>query len=142
MEHPAFPEVTEHHEPSGSTKRIWRTFWILTIVTIIELMLGLLIYAFEGMPSWLVMALKGVICILTLVKAFYIVAVFMHLGDEIKNMVMTVVTPLVLFVWFITAFLWDGSSFRALRNRYQEMPQVERMQQPVKAADTATHPLN
>ncbi len=31
---------------------------------------------------------------------------------------MTIVVPLLLFVWFIAAFLWDGNSYRNLRNRY------------------------
>ena len=46
---------------------------------------------------------------LTLVKAGYIVKVFMHLGDEVKSFITTVLIPLVLFVWFIIAFLADGS---------------------------------
>ena len=51
-------------------------------------------------------------------KAFYIVAYFMHLKHELKNMIMTIVVPLLLFVWFITAFLYEGNSYRNLRNRY------------------------
>jgi cytochrome c oxidase subunit 4 len=51
-------------------------------------------------------------------KAFYIVAYFMHLKHEIKNLIMTIVVPLALFVWFIIAFLYDGNSFRNLRNTY------------------------
>ena len=31
---------------------------------------------------------------------------------------MTIVVPLMLFLWFIGAFLWDGNSFRNLRNDY------------------------
>jgi cytochrome c oxidase subunit IV len=53
-----------------------------------------------------------------LAKAFYIVAYFMHLKHELKNLIMTIVVPLALFVWFITAFLTDGNSFRNLRNTY------------------------
>ena len=51
-------------------------------------------------------------------KAFYIVAYFMHLKHEVKNLIMTIVVPLTLFVWFIVAFLADGNSFRNLRNDY------------------------
>ena len=32
----------------------------------------------------------------------------MHLGDEVKNFFITIMIPLVLFVWFIIAFLADG----------------------------------
>ena len=59
---------------------------------------------------------KGMVCILTLAKAYYIVSIFMHLGDEIRNMIMTIVVPLCLFIWFIIAFLWDGNSWKNLRN--------------------------
>lgn len=46
---------------------------------------------------------------LTMFKAGYIVKVFMHLGDEIKNMILTIMIPLSLFIWFIVAFLYDGN---------------------------------
>jgi cytochrome c oxidase subunit 4 len=65
-----------------------------------------------------VLAFKGMVSILTLAKAYYIVSVFMHLGDEVRNLIMTIVVPLCLFVWFITAFLVDGNSWKNLRNRY------------------------
>src|SRR5215212_44724 len=137
-----FAEVTHHHEPSEGTGRIWKTFWILLIITIIELALGFSMYLIPAMPGWLHMFIKGVICILSLAKAFYIVSIFMHLGDEIRNMIMTIVVPLLLFVWFIGAFLWDGNSYRTLRNRYQELPDAQQLKRPVHAGDTATHPLH
>jgi cytochrome c oxidase subunit IV len=132
-------EITYHHEPAESTKRIWRTFWILLILTLIELALGFSMYAFHEMPGWLHLFIKGVICILTLAKAFYIVSVFMHLGDEIRNMIMTVVVPLMLFIWFIAAFLWDGNSYRTMRNRYDKYKMEQTMPRPVKHGDTTQH---
>jgi cytochrome c oxidase subunit IV len=114
-------EVTFHHHVPGeeNVKRIWKTFWVLLIITIFELGLGLLMYATE-FPHWLDLAIKGVIAILTLAKAFYIISIFMHLGDEIRNMIMTVAVPILLFIWFITAFLWDGNSYKNLRNKYDK----------------------
>ncbi len=138
MEHNSISEVSVHHEPSGSTKRIWRTFWILSIITMVELGLGLSMYAFESLPGWLHLFFKGLICILTMAKAFYIVSIFMHLGDEIRNMIMTIVVPLLLFVWFIAAFLWDGNSYRTNRNRYDVYKRDKTMERPVKSGDT-TH---
>jgi hypothetical protein len=64
------------------------------------------------------LGIKGVIVILMMAKAFYIVAYFMHLKHELKNLIMTIVVPLALFIWFITAFLSDGNSFKNLRNTY------------------------
>jgi cytochrome c oxidase subunit IV len=140
MEHNTqFTEVTHHHAPSEGTGRIWRTFWILLIITLIELALGFSMYFFAGMPSWLHLFIKGAITILSLAKAFYIVSVFMHLGDEIRNMIMTIVVPLMLFVWFIGAFLWDGNSFRTMRNRYDKYKEERTLPRHEQAGDTTQH---
>lgn len=136
--HNTSSEVTFHHEASDSTKRIWRTFWLLLIITMIELGLGLAMYAIE-MPGWMHLFLKGVIVILTLAKAYYIVSVFMHLGDEIRNLIMTVVVPLMLFIWFIGAFLWDGNAYRTKRNRYDKYFQETTMERNLKSGDTSNH---
>lgn len=125
-------EITFHAGHSGSTKKIWNTFWLLSALTIVELAIGLIIYNMhkgENPNPVIVLAFKGAVCILTLAKAYYIVSVFMHLGDEVRNLIMTIVVPLCLFVWFLTAFLWDGNSWKVLRNRYNGMPgQVEKVQ--------------
>ena len=89
---------------------------ILSVFTIIELILGFWMISLTS--DALILAIKGTIVILMMAKAFYIVAYFMHLKHEVKNLIMTIVVPLSLFVWFIGAFLWDGSSFRNLRNNY------------------------
>lgn len=119
---PASSEVTfEHHMDDATFKqRVKKTTLILSVFTIIELALGFTIYTMhKGEPSHgLLLLIKGVICILTLGKAFYIVSVFMHLGDEIRNFTMTILLPLLLFIWFIIAFLADGNSYKNLRNKY------------------------
>ena len=113
------PEISFAPEHASGTKKIWRTFWLLSLITILELGIGLSIYTIHkgaNPNATLVLAFKGMVCILTLAKAYYIVSIFMHLGDEIRNMIMTIVVPLMLFVWFITAFLWDGNAWKNLRN--------------------------
>jgi len=112
MEHIA---DAEHH--GGGTKEVIKVTIILSVLTVIELALG---FAMMGMEqgSSLKLAIKGTIVILMLAKAFYIVGYFMHLKHEVKNLIMTIVVPLLLFVWFITAFLYDGNSFRNLKNTY------------------------
>jgi cytochrome c oxidase subunit IV len=110
---------TAHHghgtEPSFSTRAIWRTFWILLIITCVELVIGMFIAPhFYNLKIFF----NILYIFLTLTKAFYIVAEFMHLRHELKNLIMTIVVPLFLFVWFLAAFLWDGASYRELRDRY------------------------
>lgn len=112
-------EAGSHHDGDAQVKRIWKTFWILLVLTILELGIGLTIYNIhkgENPNQTLVLAFKGLVCILTMAKAFYIVSIFMHLGDEIRNMIMTIIVPLMLFVWFIAAFLWDGNAWKNNRN--------------------------
>jgi len=138
MEQHTASEITYHHEPSGDTRRIWRTTIILSVLTLIELGLGFLMY-FTEFPHWIDLFLKGIIVILTLAKAFYIVSIFMHLGDEIRNLIMTIFVPLMLFIWFIAAFLWDGNSFRTLRNRYDPYYKETTSEKKTNTADTTTH---
>ena len=109
-------EISFAPKANPSTKHIWKVFWILLFITMIELGLGLSIYAYLHDASLAKNLVKGLVVILSLAKAFYIVAYFMHLGDELKNMVITIVVPLMLFIWFIIAFLYEGSSWRNLRN--------------------------
>lgn len=130
-------EVTFHHHVDDSEfkSRVRKTTILLSVITVIELLLGLAMYAWD-LDGFLALAIKGIIVILTLAKAFYIVAVFMHLGDEIRNMIMTIVVPLLLFIWFIAAFLWDGNSFRTNRNRYDEFKKEQTLERPVRKGDT------
>ena len=138
-------EVTFQHHTSDEDfkRRVRKTTILLSVITIIELGLGLTIYA-TALPDWINMFIKGIIVILTLAKAFYIVSIFMHLGDEIRNMIMTIAVPLLLFVWFIAAFLWDGNEYKNLRNRYDKTKQEEliKLNSPLKAADTTRHHLD
>jgi hypothetical protein len=129
------PEMTfeHHHSDEEFTRRIKKTTILLSVITVIELGIGLTIYTIHkgaNPNELLVLMFKGMVCILTLAKAYYIVSVFMHLGDEIRNMIMTIIVPLMLFIWFVTAFLWDGNSYKNLRNNYdkhfQERTAVEK----------------
>ena len=112
----------QHHtEDAEFRRRVRKTTILLSVITAIELGIGLTIYTIHkgaNPNAYLVLAFKGMVCILTLAKAYYIVSVFMHLGDEIRNMIMTIVVPLMLFIWFIAAFVIDGNSYKNLRNKY------------------------
>lgn len=110
-------EQTSHDNAHASfdTKPIWRTFWVLLGITLVELTLATIHMKTEFPPK---MVLNGMYLILTCAKAFYIIAEFMHLRHEIKNLIMSIAIPACLFIWFAVAFLWDGNSFRNLRNSY------------------------
>ncbi len=130
--------AVDHSHGEAQVKRIWKAFWILLVLTIIELALGLSIYYIdmEANPSeTLILFLKGVITILTLAKAFYIISIFMHLGDEVRNLIMSLAIPALLFIWFIFTFLYEGNSYRNLRNTDAgSRPYIQKVQEhPVPA---------
>jgi cytochrome c oxidase subunit IV len=107
---------TAQHEENHGNGEVKKVTIILSVLTIVELILG---FWMIGITSEaLRLAIKGTIIILMMAKAFYIVAYFMNLKHELKNLIMTIVVPLGLFIWFIIAFLYDGNSFRNLRNTY------------------------
>lgn len=102
--------IMSHHddikspESKKQLKRITKILILLSIITVVEVAFGLL-FSYT-MPRGI---LNTIFLVLTLLKAGYIVAVFMHLGDEVKSFIWLVLVPLVLFVWFIIAFLADGN---------------------------------
>lgn len=125
MEHSSTisPEITfeQHHSDAEFKRRVKKTTILLSVITIIELAIGLIIYTLNKSDvnrDFLILGFKGVVCILTIAKAYYIVSVFMHLGDEIRNMIITIVVPLMLFIWFIIAFIYEGNSYKNLRNKF------------------------
>ena len=109
--------VMQHHhdvnseESKSQVKRIWKIFWILLVITIAEVIMGM--FFSHSIPRAVA---NFFFLLLTIIKAGYIVAVFMHLGDELKNFMVTVLVPLVLFVWFIIAFLADGGFWLKMNN--------------------------
>lgn len=93
--------------PKPKTKKIWKVFWILLALTALEFVI-----AFVLPPS---MFKVGIFIILTIVKAFYIVAEFMHLGHEVKFLVWSIILPMIFVVWLIIAMMYEGSSVFDLR---------------------------
>ncbi len=99
----------ESKESKTQVGKIWRVTGVLAIITVLEAIVGILAEDAEGaMKTW-----RNIFfLVLTLIKAGYIVAIFMHLGDERKNFRTAVLVPLVLFIWFIVAFLVDGGYWK------------------------------
>lgn len=95
-------------ESKSKVKNIWKITAYLTVITLIEVCIGLYGH-YSHVAGGMKTAYNLVFILLTVLKAGLIVSVFMHLGDEIKGMIMTILIPLTLFIWFIIAFLADGA---------------------------------
>ena len=132
MEHTHTAEGHENAHVDSSTKKIWKTFWILLAITMVEVGLAFL-HLETGFPSRVL--LNAVFVGLTVVKAFYIVAEFMHLGHEIKNLIYTILLPLLLFVWFIIAFLYEGNSWKNMIKDLKPGTPIEAQKAPVKEGE-------
>lgn len=94
----------------SNTQKIWGVLVFLSIVTAIEVVLGIL--KPEGLikTSFLGMKLLNwIFIILTLVKAYYITWDFMHMRDEKASLRRTVVwTPIFLVSYLIFILLLEA----------------------------------
>jgi caa(3)-type oxidase subunit IV len=104
--------TNEHtHEHISHTKLIWKVFGILSVITIVEVALGII------KPEWLHLVnflgtslLNSIFLILTLLKAYYITWFFMHMADEKKELRRAVVwTAIFLITYLATLFLIEAS---------------------------------
>ncbi len=104
---------SEHHESPEGVWWIWKVFIILLVVTTVEVALGII------KPPFLMGDLLGtsilnvIFILLTLLKAFYIVAEFMHLKFERTNFIWTIALPMLILIPYLTFILLSegGSMF-------------------------------
>lgn len=99
--------VSHHSEEEGKKMRktIWLIFWLLLAVTAVEVTIGIF---WQGWGlAWTFV--KWTFIILTLFKAYYIVAHYMHLKHEYKNFIYMVALPyIVLAVYLIVMMLTEA----------------------------------
>lgn len=108
---PYSEEEYKHH-----VKDVYKTTGILAAVTIVEVVFALLYekYGIEdaGMPR---LPLMIFVTVASLVKAYWIMAVFMHVKHEKKGFILSILVPTLFLVWAIIAFMLEGDSWSWLR---------------------------
>ena len=82
-------------------KHILKVALYLFVVTVLEFLVAFTIDAGTLKTS--------IFVVMTIVKAFYIIFEFMHLGHEVKGLRYMVIYPMILVVWMLVAFLIEGS---------------------------------
>ena len=89
-----------HSEEEGIKirKNIVKVTVLLTVLTTIEVLMGIF---FKRSETFTWTAIKWTFIVMTLVKAAYIVLVFMHLGDERSNMKKAILAPYILFICYL-----------------------------------------
>ena len=99
----------EEYKKNVST--IWKTTGILSVITILEVVLAIKADSL-GLSYGIVAFLVSVA---SLIKAYYIMGVFMHLGYETKGFRFVVLFPFVFLFWGFISMSMDGLSFSGMR---------------------------
>lgn len=108
-----------HHDDAAGKKirrKLWNVFWLLLAVTLIEIGVGL--YASEH-SDVSKLFLKCFFIFFTIVKAFYIVYVFMHLGDEARVAKWIIIAPFTGFILYLIFMLVMGEG------NYQKVHRID-----------------
>ena len=103
-----------HSEEQGVKirKKIWFVTALLSIITTVEVLMGVfLTKGILGAESAAWATVKIAYILMTIVKAGYIVMIFMHLGDERKSFKWVILAPYALFiVYLLFILLTEGVS--------------------------------
>ena len=99
------------HSHESNTGRIWKVFGLLSVITIVEVILGIIKPESLYTNNLFHMNyLNWIFIILTLVKAYYIMWAFMHLEGEKASLRWSIVAPLVfLIAYLILILLIEGN---------------------------------
>ena len=100
------------HEHVSNTKRIWTVFGFLSLITIVEVILGIIKPGVLHNNSLLGLnLLNWIFIILTGVKAYYIVYAFMHMEGEKSTLRNSVIWPLIFLVVYLLFILLTEADY-------------------------------
>ncbi|KOY52023.1 cytochrome C oxidase subunit IV family protein [Polaribacter dokdonensis] len=99
------------HAHESNVKKIWMVFGLLSVVTIVEVALGIIKPDILHLTSFLgTSPLNWIFIILTLFKAYYIAWSFMHLEGEKTWFRRSIVwTAIFLICYLVTLLLIEGN---------------------------------
>lgn len=113
---PSYETMYNHDEAYGKKARrtLWNVFWVMLIITIVELVIGFMAPS-KGWSG--TFGLKALFIGLTIAKAAAIVWWFMHLGHEVKFFKYVILVPYITFMLYsifiiLTEGMYAGESGR------------------------------
>ncbi len=101
-----------HEHETMSKGRIWKVFFILLAITVVEFIIALAIpekMMSQGVKNFFYIAL-------TLLKAYYIVAFFMHLKFEKYALIVAILVSFIFIIYFIILMLAEGNYLNSHMN--------------------------
>jgi cytochrome c oxidase subunit 4 len=103
----------EHgHEEGMTKKRIMKIFLILLLITCVEFIIALYLVPKGIIPGHLA---NPIYIVLTLFKAFYIVAYFMHLKFEKVSLIFAIIVPILFIIGLILVLTNESHHWIDLR---------------------------
>jgi caa(3)-type oxidase subunit IV len=110
-EHTHTTDHAEHGE-TMTKKKIWQVFFVLLGITCVEFMIALYLVP-HGVIK--VNVANPIYIVLTLAKAFYIVAYFMHLKFEKVGLIFSIVVPVLFIIGLILVLTNESHHWIDLR---------------------------
>ncbi len=104
-------EHSGEHE-SMTKKKIWNVFFILLAITCVEFFIAL--YVVPHYPVFHPFV-NPVYIVLTLLKAFFIVAYFMHLKFERMSLIFAIIVPILFIIGLILVLTNESHHWFDLR---------------------------
>jgi cytochrome c oxidase subunit IV len=104
----SYAPMVNHSEEEGKAirKKVWFVTILLSVITTVEVAMGIIL-SNKDASYW--PFVKWSFIILTVVKAFYIVMEFMHLGHENKTLRRLIIIPYVFFIiYMIFLIIMEG----------------------------------
>ena len=106
-------EGSAYGEHETMTKgRIWNVFFILLGITAVEFFIALYLAPHFGIPSKIV---NPAYILLTLLKAYFIVAFFMHLKFEKVGLALAIIVPILFIIGLILVLTNESHYWIGLR---------------------------
>lgn len=107
--HDPFPnyEMLAHHDEAHgkkARKKLWGVFWLLLGVTLIEVFVGIKAPDWDLSKTFLKVFFIG----FTIIKAYYIVYTFMHLGEEERWTKWIIIAPFTGFILYLIFMMTIG----------------------------------
>ena len=95
----------------SNEQKIWGVLIFLSIVTIIEVALGIIKPDFLSAYFMRMKLLNWIFIILTIIKAYYITWDFMHMRDETSSLKNSIVLPLVILIPYLVFILFFEADY-------------------------------
>lgn len=142
-DYPQYELMAHHSEEEGKKKRrkLWNVFWIMLVVTIVELIIGSKAHSWgllnEDRTSSV--TLKIIFIGLTIGKAFFIVFSFMHLGDEKKWMKWCILGPYMVFIIYLVFIIVGEANYSKVHKEKMDVLIVNQKKALNEAANSGHH---